>query len=144
MLVLGKIEFSGRRRSHFMQRQISAVLYGVITILVMAIASSIIFATILRLSQLTEHSIQLLVTIISFLSIFMGGYITGGKGKEKGLLLGAITGIVYSSIIFLYQYLGYNSIFSLKQLIFHLCYIATAMLGSVLGVNLSGGKTRES
>ncbi|MBE3569876.1 MAG: TIGR04086 family membrane protein [Bacillales bacterium] len=127
-----------------MKRQISAVLYGVTAILFMAIACSIIFATILRLSQLTEHSIQLLVTIISFLSIFMGGYITGGKGKEKGLLLGAITGIVYSSIIFLYQFLGYDAIFSLKQLIFHLCYIATAMLGSVLGVNLSGGKTRES
>ncbi|MEJ9211975.1 TIGR04086 family membrane protein [Bacillus smithii] len=127
-----------------MQRQISAVLYGVIAILIMAIASSLIFATILRLSQLTEHSIQLLVTIISFFSLFIGGYITGGKGKEKGLLLGAFTGIVYSSIIFLYQFLGYDSIFSLKQLIFHLGYIATAMLGSVLGVNLSGGKTKES
>lgn len=127
-----------------MQRQISAVLYGVIAILIMAVVSSLIFATILRFSQLTEQSIHLLVTIISFFSLFIGGYITGGKGKEKGLLLGAITGIFYSIIIFLYQYLGYNNLFTLKQLLYHLCYIATAMLGSVLGVNISGGKTRDS
>jgi putative membrane protein (TIGR04086 family) len=127
-----------------MQRQISAVLYGVIAILIMAVASSLLFATILRFSQLTEQSIHLLVTIISFFSLFIGGYITGGKGKEKGLLLGAITGIFYSIIIFLYQYLGYNNLFTLKQLLYHLCYIATAMLGSVLGVNISGGKTRDS
>jgi putative membrane protein (TIGR04086 family) len=84
------------------------------------------------------------VTIVSFLSLFIGGFMSGGKGKQKGLILGGLTGFIYSFSVFLFQYLGLDSLFTLEQTVYHLCYITTAMMGGILGVNLSGGTTRDS
>ncbi|WP_240628470.1 TIGR04086 family membrane protein [Bacillus salacetis] len=119
----------------------SAILYGTGTILVIAIAASFIFALLLRFTSLEESSINLAVTIISFLALFIGGFMSGGKGKEKGLVLGGFTGLIFSLGVFLFQYLGYDSLFSIKQLIYHGCFILTCMMGGILGVNISGGKT---
>jgi putative membrane protein (TIGR04086 family) len=117
-----------------------AVLYGTTTIFVIAIAASLLFSLLLRFTDLTENSITLFVTIISFLSLFVGGFMSGGKGKTKGWMLGGSTGLIYTLVIFFFQYLGYDSLFSLEQLIYHVCYILTAMMGGILGVNMSGGK----
>lgn len=116
-----------------------SVIYGVFTIFLLAVIFSLIFSLILTFTDTQEKSIKLLVTIISFFSVFAGGFICGGKGKHKGWVLGGATGLLYSLIIFLYQYLGHGSIFSLEQLVYFTCYTLTAMMGGVLGVNLMGG-----
>jgi putative membrane protein (TIGR04086 family) len=69
---------------------------------------------------------------------------SGGKGKTKGWMLGGSTGILYTLFVFLFQYLGLDSSPSSEQLIYHGCYILTAMMGGVLGVNLSGGTPQEN
>jgi putative membrane protein (TIGR04086 family) len=115
-----------------------AVLYGTLTIFILAIVSSLIFAFLLRFTSLQEASIQYVITAISFISIFAGGFISGGKGKQKGWLLGGLTGFIYSAIIFFYHFLGLGSLFSLEQIIYHICYILIAMMGGILGVNMGG------
>lgn len=114
-----------------------------IAILLLAVVSSLIFSLILQFTATQEKSISLLITIISFFSVFIGGFICGGKGKQKGWLIGASTGIVYSFIIFTYQYLGHSALFTLEQMIFHICYILTAMMGGVLGVNILSGPAQN-
>jgi putative membrane protein (TIGR04086 family) len=116
-----------------------AVLYGVIAIFLLAVVSSFIFSLLLKFTSVQESSLQYVMTSITFLSIFIGGFITGGNGKQRGWLIGGGTGLVYSLIIFLFQYLGYDSLFSVEQIIYHTCYILTAMMGGILGVNLAGG-----
>lgn len=118
-----------------------AVLYGVIAIFLLAVVSSFIFSLLLKFTSVQESSLQYVMTSISFLSIFIGGFITGGNGKQKGWLIGGTTGLVYSLIIFLFQFLGYDSLFSFEQIIYHTCYILTAMMGGILGVNIAGGKS---
>lgn len=121
----------------------SAVLFGTLAIFILLIFCSFIFSIILRFSSLQESSIQWLVTAISFIAIFAGGFISGGRGKEKGWLLGGLTGFIYSFIIFLYQFLGLDSLFDFEQVIYHICYILIAMMGGILGVNL-GGNSRSA
>jgi putative membrane protein (TIGR04086 family) len=118
----------------------SAILYGTGTILLIAIVASLVFALMLRFTSLEESSISLAVTIISFLALFIGGFMSGGKGKEKGLVLGGLTGAIFTAGVFLFQYLGYDSLFSMKQVVYHVCFIITCMMGGILGVNVSGGK----
>jgi len=118
-----------------------AVLYGVMAIFLLAVVSSFIFSLLLKFTSVQESSLQYVMTSISFLSIFIGGFITGGNGKQKGWLIGGATGLVYSFIIFLFQFLGYDSLFSFEQIIYHTCYILTAMMGGILGVNIAGGKS---
>ncbi|WP_335869234.1 TIGR04086 family membrane protein [Bacillus sp. 2205SS5-2] len=117
-----------------------AVLYGVGTILGVVIIVSAVFATILRFTSLDENSISLFITILSFLTLFIGGFITGGKAKEKGWLFGALTGGLFTLAVFMFQYLGYDKLFSMDQIIYHSCFTVTAMMGGILGVNVSGGK----
>lgn len=114
-----------------------SVLYGLITIFSVAIVSSFIFSLLLKFTSTQESSLQFVVTAISFISLFVGGFISGGKGKEKGWLLGGGTGLLYSLIIFLYHYLGQDSLFSFEQVIYHTCYMLVAMMGGILGVNMT-------
>ena len=76
---------------------------------------------------------------MSFISMFVGGFISGGKGKKQGWLLGGGTGLAYAVVVLLFQYLGHDTLFTLKQLIYYICFIITSMMGAILGVNLSSG-----
>ena len=115
-----------------------AVLYGTISIFIFAIISSSIFAFILRFTALQETSIQYVITAMSFIALFIGGFIAGGKGQQKGWFLGGVTGFIYALLIFLYQILGLDSLFNVEQIIYYVCYILISMMGGILGVNLSG------
>ncbi|MBP2240554.1 putative membrane protein (TIGR04086 family) [Cytobacillus eiseniae] len=115
----------------------SGVLFGLIIVFVLAIVCSLIISLILTFTSLQESSVQFVVTAVSFVSLFIGGFVSGGKGKQKGWMLGGLTGLSYSLIIFLFQYLGHDSLFNLQQIIYHVCYILTAMMGGILGVNMT-------
>ncbi|TKC20060.1 TIGR04086 family membrane protein [Robertmurraya kyonggiensis] len=121
----------------------SAVLFGVIAVFLLLIISSFIFSLILRFTSTQESSLGIVTTAITFITLFVGGFVSGGKGKQKGWLIGSLTGILYTLIIFLFQYLGYDSLFSVEQIIYHVCYILTAMMGGILGVNITTPKTRS-
>jgi len=120
------------------------ILFGLIAIFVLAIISSLVFSLLLKFTSLQETSIQFVVTAISFVALFIGGFISGGKGKQKGWLLGGLTGLIYTGVIFLFQFLGVDRLFDLEQVIYHTCYILTAMMGGILGVNMSNKNTRAS
>jgi len=126
------------------QRLSISLLYGLGAIFVLLAVSSLVISLILRFSDLTEQSLHTVVTMISFFSLFIGGLIGGGKGKKKGWLLGSMTGMIYTGIVFLVQYLGYDELFTLKQMVYHICYILAAAMGGILGVNLFSGRSREA
>ena len=118
----------------------SAIIYGTVSIFILAVIFSLIFSLLLRFTSLTESSISYLILILSFISIFIGGLISGGKGKKQGWILGGGTGLLYTLIILAFQYLGFDQTFSSREWIQSLCYILVCMMGGILGVNLSGGK----
>jgi putative membrane protein (TIGR04086 family) len=114
-----------------------SILYGVVVIFLVAVISSLIFSLILQFTSTKEASLQFIVTAVSFISLFIGGFVSGGKGKAKGWLLGGGTGLLYTLVIFLFQYLGKDSLFSAEQVIYHTCYMLVAMMGGILGVNMT-------
>lgn len=81
---------------------------------------------------------------MSFIGLFGGGFLSGGKRKQKGWLVGGVTGILYSFIILMFQYLGYDRFFDAEQAIYHICYSLIAMMGGILGVNLSNHSSRTA
>lgn len=117
-----------------------AIGHGLAAIFIIAIITSLLFSLLLRFTDVQEQSITYIVMAISFISLFIGGFISGGKGKKQGMLLGGGTGLLYFLIIFLFQYLGNDSIFSMRQFIYYACFILTAMMGGVLGVNVSSSR----
>jgi putative membrane protein (TIGR04086 family) len=122
----------------------TAILYGLIFIFLFAIVSSLIFALILRFTSVREVSLQYVITAVSFIGLFGGGFLSGGKRKQKGWLIGGLTGFIYSLIVFLSQYLGYDRLFDVEQVIYHVCYTLIAMMGGILGVNLATNNSRTA
>lgn len=117
-----------------------AVLSGVVTIFVIAILTGLVFSTLLRFTSLQEASVAWIILTLSFVALFIGGFVSGGKGKEKGWLLGAATGGMYTLVIFLFQYLGNDMLFTMSQLLFHTAFVGVAALGGIIGVNLTSSR----
>lgn len=115
----------------------TAILHGVSVIFILLIISSLIFSILLRFTSINESSLTYIIMAVSFITLFIGGFISGGKGKKQGWMLGGGTGLVYMVIILLFQYLGTDSLFSLREWIYQGCFVVTAMMGGILGVNLS-------
>ncbi|MGO4887412.1 TIGR04086 family membrane protein [Anaerobacillus sp. MEB173] len=118
-----------------------AMLFGVLAILIIGVSISFLVSILLKFTSLSESSFSWFLLITSFLALFIGGMISGGKAGEKGWLVGASTGIFYSIVIFLAQFLGYNRTFTTEQYLYHGGYILFAILGGIIGVNLLGNKS---
>ena len=65
----------------------SSAFFGLAIIYAFVAIVSLLFSLLLRFTSLQENDFQLAITIISFIVLFIGGFIAGGKGKEKGWLI---------------------------------------------------------
>ncbi|WP_078545395.1 TIGR04086 family membrane protein [Litchfieldia alkalitelluris] len=114
-----------------------ATAYGITAIFAVIVLTSLLFSLILRFSSVQEASLQWIIVGVSFLALFIGGFISGGKGKEKGWLMGGTTGLLYSLVVFIFQYLGHDATFTTEQSVYHAGFLATAMIGGIFGVNMT-------
>ncbi|WP_010098982.1 TIGR04086 family membrane protein [Ornithinibacillus scapharcae] len=120
--------------------QFTALLYGWIVVLGLILVSSMGLALLLRFSSFNEPALDWVTLVIGLLSLFIGGAVAGAKGKEKGWMTGAITGLGFTIFTFLVQYLGYQVGFSMEQSVHHLFYILAALFGGVVGVNIASNQ----
>lgn len=120
--------------------QFTALLYGWIVVLGLILVSSMGLALLLRFSSFNEPALDWVTLVIGLISLFIGGAVAGGKGKEKGWMIGAITGLGFTIFTFLVQYLGYQVGFSMEQSVHHLFYILAALLGGIVGVNIASNQ----
>ncbi|MGJ7035105.1 TIGR04086 family membrane protein [Anoxybacillus eryuanensis] len=123
---------------------IRAIFHGVITIFISSILCSFIFALLLKLTNYDETSLQWVMHVLAFLSLFFGGFIAGGKGKTRGWMLGGATGIIFTTIIFLFQFLGMDRTFSIEQWGYHAGFLVTAIIGGMIGVNVATSRSRST
>lgn len=123
-----------------MQRQFIALLYGWIFILVFILVSSFILSLIVQFTGIRQQTLSWVAFSVGLIGLFIGGMITGIKGKSKGWIIGGLTGVGFTVFIFLVQFLGYQNGFSLEQTLHHLGFILAAILGGMIGVNLIKGQ----
>ena len=121
-----------------MRQMLNALLFGWIAVLSLFLISSVIIALLLKVTSLGENLLQWIALVIGILSLFIGGMIAGLKGKTNGWIVGGITGIGFTLFIFLVQFLGYHQGFSIEQTLHHLGYTLAALIGGVIGVNITG------
>ncbi|MBU5593574.1 TIGR04086 family membrane protein [Amphibacillus sp. MSJ-3] len=127
-----------------MKQRLEALMYGWLSIIILLIISSLALAILLRFTSLTNPLLDNLAIIAAFIILWLSGLISGLKAKQKGWMIGLTLSLSYSLIIYLYQYLGYNQQFTLKQILYHLGFLLVAVFGAVLGVNIGGGKQENS
>lgn len=115
---------------------LTSIVYGLVTVLVIILSVSFIISLLLRFTSLTETSFTWVIMVLTFIALMVGGFVSGGKSKQKGWIVGAGTGLLYSMLVFLVQYLGYDATFTMEQYLFHGGFILAAIVGGILGVNV--------
>lgn len=121
------------------KQQFIALLYGWIVILGLILLTSFVLGLLLRFSSMDETTLSWVTLTIGLIALFIGGIVAGVKGKQKGWVIGSITGLGFTLFTFLVQYLGYQQTFSLEQSLHHAGFIAAALIGGVIGVNMVVG-----
>ncbi|MFC7371223.1 TIGR04086 family membrane protein [Fictibacillus iocasae] len=122
----------------------ASMLKGLFVILIFIIVSSVILSLILRFTSATEQSLKWVTLALSFVSMFAGGFLTGKKAQAKGWVLGAGTSMLFSLLVFLIQYLGYQTTFSSMQYLYHGLFMILCMIGGIMGVNFSSHSTYKN
>ena len=117
------------------------VLYGLVAIFAVMLLTSLAISLLLTVTSMEESSFSWLITALSFLSLFAGGFISAGKAKEKGWMIGALTAVCFSLIILLFQYLGFGKTFTSGQLLFHFGFLGVIRLGGIFVVGLKGSRS---
>ncbi|WP_077065085.1 TIGR04086 family membrane protein [Gracilibacillus massiliensis] len=123
-----------------MLKTLVSVLYGWIGVVVVMFLASLVLTLLLRFSSLGESTLEMATLFISFIALFTGGLIAGLKAKHKGILVGSITSLLFTFIVFCYRFLGLHLGFSVVELVNHIAYLLLAIIGAIIGVNLSYGE----
>lgn len=118
--------------------QFIALLYGWIVVLGLILVASVLLAFLLRFTTFNENTLSWVALVIGLIALFIGGTVAGAKGKAKGWVIGGITGLGFTLFTFLVQYLGYQQAFSLEQSAHHAGFVLAALVGGVIGVNITG------
>lgn len=114
------------------------ILKGSMCAFIISIIGFIIFAGILTCTNVKENIIPSVVIIISLISLLIGSYISARKIKKRGIINGAIVGIIYIISIYILSSISLVG-FSLNvySIIMIIGAVIAGMIGGVAGVNLS-------
>lgn len=117
-----------------------SILFGWLGVMAVMVISSIILSLLLRFTDLGESTLQIVTLFISFLALFTGGLIAGLKAKNKGIIVGALTSLLFTFLVFTYRFIGLEVSFSIVEVVHHTAFLLLAMIGGIVGVNLSSGE----
>ena len=113
------------------------LLKGSITAIVITLISLVIFSTVLANTNINENTIIPVIIAVTAISILIGSIISVSKISKKGLLNGALVGLIYITIIYLLSSLvNRNFSFDFNSLIIIISAIIAGMFGGIIGVNL--------
>lgn len=113
------------------------IIKGTIIAIILSITVLIIFSIILTNTELEESTIKPVIIAITSFSIFIGSIISVSKIEKKGIINGALVGLIY--IVFMYILSSIvNSSFGLNLSSIILIVLATigGMIGGIIGVNI--------
>ncbi|MFJ8529755.1 TIGR04086 family membrane protein [Bacillus sp. NPDC094106] len=119
------------------KRLSTAIGFGVITVLVLASITSMTIALLLKFTNINEGTLAITIFVFALLSMLISGFVAGKKAQGKGWLVGFTTGLTFTILVFLVNYLGFSHSLSNSQLLYQLALMGSSTLGGIFGVNMT-------
>ena len=117
-------------------RLIKNIFVGVIISFACTILFLLIYSILLTYTNLSENTMNVVITLITAISILIGSSMGNMKIKKNGLINGGIIGGVYLIIIYLISsLLNWKFNLSIESIILILAGIGFGILGGIIGVN---------
>ena len=88
---------------------------------------------------INDKIISIFKILIPIISLFIGGFISGKRSKNKGWLEGLKLGSLFSILLIIFNFLAFNNSFEIKYLLFYLIIITSSIFGSMIGINQKKG-----
>lgn len=106
---------------------------------IIAIASAVLLAVsaliLGKMKTLPKGAVPILTTVLGSLAVFLGGFAASCYAKEKGVLLGAASGLIFSLCIALISVLLFKNDFTLASVGKFAAILLSGSIGGILGVN---------
>ncbi|HFJ9401180.1 TPA: TIGR04086 family membrane protein [Bacillus paranthracis] len=115
----------------------TAIGFGIVILLILATVTSMIMALLLKFTDMNEGALAVTIFILALLSMLISGFTAGKKAQGKGWLVGFSTGLTFTILVFLVNYLGFSQTLSNSQLLYQLALMGASTLGGIFGVNMS-------
>ena len=119
-----------------LKANIIRIIKGSLLSIIVSVIFLIIFAMLLTYTNLSENTITPIVLAIVGLSILLGSYFSTNKINKKGILNGAMVGIIYMLILYIISSVIFMD-FSINasSIIMIICGIIAGIIGGIVGVN---------
>ena len=112
------------------------ILKGVVISFIFTLVALFIYASLLVYTNINENSENIVITIITGVSILLGSTICNRGINKKGILNGGIVGGCYVVLIYVCSSIVKNSFYlNIYGIIIIVVGIIMGMVGGVIGVN---------
>jgi len=121
-----------------------AVFRGIFSAYIITMIIFIVFAFIITYTDFPESSIPTIVVGTTILSIIIAGSKVARRAKSKGWLNGAVTGILYMTVLYIVSSLIFNGFMFDRYVVYmFILGLFSGIFGGIIGVNLNGGSNRR-
>lgn len=119
-----------------LKANIIRIIKGSLLSIIVSVIFLIVFAMLLTYTSLSENTITPIVLGIVGLSILLGSYLSTKKINKKGILNGAMVGVIYMLILYIISSVIFMD-FSINasSIIMIVCGIIAGIIGGIVGVN---------
>lgn len=117
------------------------IIKGVIISIVFTILSLFAYSCILVYTDISENTINVVITVLTGISILVGSSIGNIKANKNGILNGALIGCIYILLLYLISSMvGNNFNLNLQSIILIIVSMVTGIIGGIIGVNTRNRK----
>jgi len=114
-----------------------SVLIGIAAFVIVSILGAVIYSVMLLQDNVSNESINNIVTIIYAIGSVISGIVSGAINKCKGIQIGALNGIIQILLILLLSIIlrEKTPIFTTENLIRFITILLSSAIGGIIGVN---------
>lgn len=96
-----------------------------------------VYGVLITYTDITEKNMQIVVMLTTVISVLISGFLSAKGINSKGLLLGALAGIVYFVILLMVAFCVLPTIqFNPKLIMLLILSICSGGVGGIIGINL--------
>lgn len=118
-------------------KNIINIIRGAIIAIVLSLIFLTIYAAILSFTNISENTMVPVVLVITGISILIGSSMSSISIKKKGLINGALVGLIYAITLYaLSSIFGAGFSIGFNSIIMIIVSIITGMIGGIIGINL--------
>lgn len=104
---------------------------GIILMILMCVTAFALVVT----GKLPHSLIKWIMLGLSCISVFIGGYVSAKVSKEKGIIMGSVTGFIMFVSVLCAGLLDSDGIFTYMTLIKLILFVVSGAIGGIKGVN---------